>query len=251
MDGYTAAVMKTAHKRWLLAIVLGALLVFLVIYWRPLVALLEDLPRLRAWLRGLGPWGPVALIALNAAQIVLAPVPGQLVQAVAGYLFGLWPGAIYGALGMALGGTLSMSLGRLYGRPLVTRLVGGERLAHWERVAHTDSLLVWAVLMLPFFGDIPYLIAGLTKSPIWKVLGITLIIRGPSVILYAAVGAGTISGPPYLLVTLVVGLALLGIVGMLHGPRVLGWAEERLLRRLPVATSSPSEATEREEGSEE
>ena len=251
MAEYTAVGMKTAHKRWLLALIMGALLVVLVIYWRPLVALLEDLPRLRAWLRDLGPWGPVALIALNAAQIVLAPVPGQLVQAVAGYLFGLWPGAIYGALGMALGGTLSMSLGRLYGRPLITRSVGEERLAHWERVAHTDSPLVWAVLMLPIFGDIPYLIVGLTKPPIWKVLGITLIIRGPSVILYAAMGAGTISGPPYLLITLVVGLTLLGIMGMLYGQRVQRWAENRLFRSLPAATSAPPEVTDRVEGSEE
>jgi len=251
MAGYTAVGMKTAHKRWLLALVVGALSVVLVIYWRPLVALLGDLPRLRAWLRGLGPWGPIALIALNAAQIVLAPVPGQLVQAVAGYLFGLWPGAIYGALGMALGGALSMSLGRLYGRPLIRRLVGEERLAHWERIAHTDSPLVWAVLMLPFFGDIPYLIAGLTKSPIWKVLAIALVIRGPSVILYAAVGAGTISGPPYLLVGLVVGLGLLGIMGALYGRRLQGWAEERFLRRIPAAAGASPEVTDRVERPEE
>jgi uncharacterized membrane protein YdjX (TVP38/TMEM64 family) len=248
---YTGTGMKTAHKHWLLALIMGALLVALVIYWRPLGALLGDLPRLRAWLRGLGPWGPVALIALNAAQIVVAPVPGQLVQAVAGYLFGLWPGAIYGALGMALGGTLSMSLGRLYGRPLLTRLVGEERLAKWERVAHTDSPLVWAVIMLPIFGDIPYLIVGLTKPPIWKVLGITLIIRGPSVILYAAMGAGTISGPPYLLIALVVGLTLLGILGMLYGGRLQGWAEERLFRSFPAASHESPEAVARIDGPED
>jgi uncharacterized membrane protein YdjX (TVP38/TMEM64 family) len=233
--------MNTAHKRWLLILAMGALLVVLVVYWRPLVALLEDLPRLRAWLRGLGPWGPLALIGLNAAQIVLAPVPGQLVQAVAGYLFGLWPGAIYGALGMALGGALSMSLGRTIGRPLVTRLVGEERLDRWERVAHTDSPLVWAVLMLPLFGDIPYLIAGITRPPIWKVLGITLLVRGPSVILYAAMGAGIITGSPYLLVALVVGLALLGIAGMVYGHRVNEWAEKRFLPRLSGASDGSQE----------
>lgn len=232
--------MKTVHKRWFLGLILLAVVVLVVIFWRPLMGLLGDLPRLRAWLNDLGPWGPVALVTLNAAQIVLAPVPGQLVQAAAGYLFGLWPGAIYGALGMALGGTLSMTLGRLYGRPLITRLVGAGRLARWEGVARTDSLLVWAVLMLPIFGDIPYMIAGLTKAPVWKVLVITLVVRGPSVILYAAVGAGVISGPPYLLGTLVVGLALVGILGISYGPQVRTWAEERLLHHLP-AQSGPSE----------
>jgi len=243
--------MKTANKRWLLAAVLVALASLVVIYWHPLMALLGDLPRLRAWLRGLGPWGPVALVALNAVQIVLAPVPGQLVQAVAGYLFGLWPGALYGALGMALGGMLSMSLGRLYGRPVVERLMGVERLSRWEQVAHTDSPVVWAVLMLPLFGDIPYLIAGLTKAPIWKVLGVTLVIRGPSVILYAAIGAGTIAGPPYLLGTLVVGLALVGFLGMLYGSRVQSWVEERILHRLPGRASGPRGEPEAVEAAEE
>jgi uncharacterized membrane protein YdjX (TVP38/TMEM64 family) len=236
--------MKTAHKRWLLGLLLVALLVLVVMCWRPLMDLLGDLPRLRSWLHELGPWGPAALISLNAAQIVLAPVPGQLVQAVAGYLFGLWPGAIYGALGMALGGTLSMSLGRLYGRPLVERVLGRERLTRWEEVAHTDSPLVWAVLMLPLFGDIPYLIAGLTRAPIWRVLAITLVIRGPSVILYAAMGSGTITGSPYLLGTLMVALVLVGILGMLYGPRVQAWSEERLLRRLPGGNNPSGQAAE-------
>lgn len=244
---YTFPTMKTSHKRWLLALILVALAVPIVVYWQPLMTLLRDRPQLRAWLRGLGPWGPLALIGLNAAQIVLAPVPGQLVQAVAGYLFGLWPGAIYGALGMALGGTLSMSLGRLYGRPLVTRAVGAERLASWERVARTDSPLIWCLLMLPPFGDIPFLIAGLTKAPIWRVLGITLVVRGPSVVLYAAVGAGAIPGPPYVLGTLVIALALVGVLGMLYGSRVQAWIERHVLHRLPAGRNPSEESAEEAE----
>lgn len=239
--------MKTSHKRWLLALLLVALAVPLVVYWRPLMTLLRDRGQLRAWLHDLGPWGPLALIALNAAQIVLAPVPGQLVQAVAGYLFGLWPGAIYGTLGMALGGTLSMSLGRFYGRPLVALLVGSERLARWERLAHADSPLVWCVLMLPPFGDIPFLVAGLSRVPIWKVLGITLVVRGPSVVLYAAVGAGAISGPPYLLGTIVMALVLIAVLGLLYGARVQVWIEERLLGRLPASSKKSAEEAEKAE----
>jgi len=238
--------MKPSHKRWVLALILVGLALPIIIYWQPLMTLLRDKPRLRAWLHGLGPWGPLALIALNAVQIVLAPVPGQLVQLVAGYLFGLWPGAIYGALGMSLGGILSMNLGRFYGRPLIARLIGRERLARWEQVAHTDSPFIWSILMLPLFGDIPFLMAGLTKVPIWKVLGIALIVRGPSVVLYAAVGAGTVSSSSYLLGTLVIALTLIGILGLLYGPQAQAWAERHLLRRLPTSHASSTSAEEAE-----
>jgi uncharacterized membrane protein YdjX (TVP38/TMEM64 family) len=230
--------MKAALKKWLPALVLLVLVALVVVYWQPLRALLGDLPRLRDWLRGLGPWGPVALIAVNAAQIVAAPIPGQLVQAAAGYLFGLWPGALYGALGMALGGTLSMSLGRVYGRPLVTRLAGAERLAQWERAAHTDSTLIWCILLLPPFGDIPYLIAGLSKIPIWKVLGIIVLVRWPSAIVHAAVGAGVVSGSRWLVAGLLGGLTLLGVLGLVFAPRLWEWVQTRLPSRGPEGAGS-------------
>jgi len=237
--------MKAALKKWLPALILLVLVALVVIYWQPMRALLGDLARLRDWLRSLGAWGPLALIAINAAQIVAAPIPGQLVQAAAGYLFGLWPGALYGALGMTLGGALSMSLGRVYGRPLVTRLVGAERLAQWERVAHTDSPLIWCVLLLPPFGDIPYLIAGLSKIAIWKVLGIIVLVRWPSAVVHAAVGAGVVSGSGWLVAGLLGGMTLLGVLGLLLGPRLWVWVEKRLPGR---ATDDAGAATVEDDG---
>ena len=61
-------------------------------------------------------WGPAALIGINVAQILVAPIPGYVVQAAAGYLYGpLW-GGIYGAIGLMIGAMLAMLLARLLGR---------------------------------------------------------------------------------------------------------------------------------------
>jgi uncharacterized membrane protein YdjX (TVP38/TMEM64 family) len=173
-------------------------------------------------------------------------VPGMLVQGVAGYLFGLWPGALYGGLGMVLGGTISMMLGRVYGRPIVNHLVGGERLHRWEGVMHSDSPVIWVVLMLPPFGDIPYLIAGLSRVSIWKVLAIMLVVRFPSAILHAAIGAGVEGMSKWWLVSLLAGLALIGLIALLYGERVRDWFEDRALGRLMHEQSSETEKTEEE-----
>jgi uncharacterized membrane protein YdjX (TVP38/TMEM64 family) len=84
----------------------------------------SDPADLRAWLESLGPWGPVGLIALFVLQILVAPLPGYVFQAAAGYLFGWFWGAVYACIGMLIGGTLAMTLARIFGRPLVRRVVG-------------------------------------------------------------------------------------------------------------------------------
>src|SRR5688572_19780771 len=62
--------------RWLL--VGSALIAIVVLVWiGPQVwQLAQDKEALAAWVTDLGWLGPVALVALNAIQIVIAPIPG-------------------------------------------------------------------------------------------------------------------------------------------------------------------------------
>jgi hypothetical protein len=71
-------------------------------------------------------------------------------------------------------------------------MVGASRLERWEEVAHINTLPVWFFLMLGPFGDVPYYIAGLTSIAIWKIIAIALLLRTPSVLVAAAVGAGLV-----------------------------------------------------------
>lgn len=53
--------------------------------------------------RGLRPFAPFIFVLLQASQIVLAPIPGQLIAFVGGYLFGVVQGTIYSLIGAVLG----------------------------------------------------------------------------------------------------------------------------------------------------
>jgi uncharacterized membrane protein YdjX (TVP38/TMEM64 family) len=183
-------------RSWLKILLVAGLAVVAMLavrYWREVAAFVSNPEELRAWLARLGPLGPLGLIAFNTIQVVVAPVPGYPVQIASGYLFGWWQGSLYAVIGMILGGLLAMTLARVYGRPLVQRVVGVERLERWEQVAHLNSLAVWFVLMLGPLGDAPYYIAGLTKLAVWKLLAIVLLVRTPSVMVSTALGAGLIS----------------------------------------------------------
>lgn len=224
--------MRPWIKRGLLVALAVTAVILFVRYYRELFAFLSNEELLQAWLDQLGPVGPLAVIALNALQVVVAFVPGYAMMIAAGYLYGFPLGAIYGAIGMALGGVIAMALSRRYGRPLVVRMVGEDRMQRWEDVTHLNSLPIWFFLMLGPFGDVPYYIAGLTTIAIWKIIAIALLLRTPSVTVAAAIGAGLVDWrSPWV----IGGAALLMVVGgvvVRYQNRIESFVDQKVLPRL-------------------
>lgn len=188
--------LRLSRQQWLALFFLLALIVLAWWFREPLRAHLSNLPEARIWLQSLGPLGAVIFIAINAAQIVIAPIPGYIVQLAGGWVFGAVLGAILGIAGLALGATLAMLLARLLGRPFVSRVIGTERMARWEHVTRADRAWPWAALFLAPIGDVPYFLAGLSRYPIRRLVLIAVVVRSPSVTLAAAVGAGVVAVNP-------------------------------------------------------
>ena len=179
-------------KRYRYWLIVPVALLLVAQIWRneaALRAFISDPSVVESFVLQLGWFGPIALVFLNALQIVFAPIPGYVVQVAAGFLYGpLW-GGIWGSIGMLLGATLAFWLSRIFGRPLAERLVGRSRLEKWESVSHSTSTVIWFFLLLGPTGDIPYFLAGLSSVSYLKVLIITIALRVPAVFLAAAAGA--------------------------------------------------------------
>lgn len=195
-------------------------------------AMVHDPTQIEAWVAGLGWLGPLALIALNALQIVIAPIPGYMVQVAAGFLFGPMWGGVWGALGMLLGATLAFWLARFYGRPLAEHLVGRSRLAQWETVTYSTNTLVWCVMLLGPTGDVPYFLAGLSRVSFVKVLVIAAVVRIPSVFVAAAAGAGVMLLTWWQLALIVALLAGVFLLFIRYREHILHWTNTRLQHRL-------------------
>lgn len=224
--------MKTWATRLVAAILVVIVLVLAVRYHREVLAFLSDKAQLEAWLSQLGPWGPLGIIALNSLQVIVAFIPGYVMQVAAGFFFGFPLGAVYSLIGMAFGGIIAIGLARWLGRPLVIRMIGETRLNRWEHVAHLDSLPVWFILMLGPFGDIPYYIAGLTSLPIWKIIAVAVLVRTPTVFVSAAVGAGSIDyRNPFFIAGAAV-FMVLAVLAMRYQSRMEGWIDQVILPRV-------------------
>jgi uncharacterized membrane protein YdjX (TVP38/TMEM64 family) len=157
----------------------------------PIWALLGDQERLRAWVARLGPWGPLATISLNVAQVILAPVPGQFVGVMNGYLYGIAAGTLYSMIGLVIGTATAMVLGRRFGRPLIERLVTPDQLTRWDDItAHQGPWFFFLVFLFPFVpDDVTSFLIGLSPLSLPRMLILTTLGRLPGVFVSCWVGA--------------------------------------------------------------
>jgi uncharacterized membrane protein YdjX (TVP38/TMEM64 family) len=162
--------------------------------WRwggPLFAFFRDQDQIREWLAGFGPLAPLISIVLNIAQVLLAPVPGQVIGLANGYLFGVLWGTVYSLLGVMFGSALAMGLGRWLGRPIVERFVGSTHLARWDHLAdRRGPLFFFLVFLLPLVpDDIACFAVGLSPLSIPYILALAVIGRLPGLIVSSWIGA--------------------------------------------------------------
>ncbi|MBT2429733.1 TVP38/TMEM64 family protein [Streptomyces sp. ISL-112] len=142
---------RPAHAAWIRLAFLVALLLALGSW----VALGggDQLRDVRQWVDSLGMWGPV-VFAVIYALAVTALLPGSVLTASAGVLFGLPVGACAVLVGATAGAALSFGLARWLGRPAVARYAGSGRMARLDayltRRGFAAVLLVRLVPLFPF-----------------------------------------------------------------------------------------------------
>lgn len=157
----------------------------------------------------LGVWGPVVIVASKTLQVLMAPIPGQVIGMTAGYLYGYLWGTLYCMLGLALGSWLNVWLARRLGRPLVERVANPKLLQRLDDLASRHG--VWAfflVFLFPFFpDDVACLAAGLTPLPIGTILVLAIIGRLPGVFFQTWLGAtAQVLAPQFVAPLVVLGL---------------------------------------------
>jgi uncharacterized membrane protein YdjX (TVP38/TMEM64 family) len=178
----------------------------------------------RARLAAAGALAPVAFVLVQAVQVVVAPVPGQALSAVGGYLFGGLAGTAYSVTGVLLGSLVAFELARRYGRPFVERVVHPDALADFDGFVtdHGRVGLFLAFLLPTFPDDLLCFLAGVSKIRRSELLILILVGRTPSFALAAYAGQGAATGHYWLVVGLVAALAVVTIVVGRYRTRLRG-----------------------------
>lgn len=192
-----------------------------------------DLTGVRDYLQGFGIWAPLVSVALIQVQAVVAPLPSLPLMYANGLLFGtLWGGLLSWASILA-SAVLCFGLARLWGRPLVERVVSPTALA-WADQAFIRfgpfALVLGRLIPLTPFDLLSYA-AGLTPMRLGPFCVATGLGMTPAIFLTAAAGDLGIRSPW----ALVAGsLAIAGVAGL------AAWLRPALLRRLASSPPVPT-----------
>ncbi|MGB9553033.1 MAG: TVP38/TMEM64 family protein, partial [bacterium] len=128
---------------------------------------------------------------LQALQVAIFPIPGFFGM-LGGFLFGFVPGLIYSQIGTVLGSMLAFFLAKVFGRPLVEKIVSREKLKKFDSLARNKGTLFFLLYYwLPYLPkDAMCYFAGLTPMGYWTYFMISFFGRLPGTISATLIGAG-------------------------------------------------------------
>jgi uncharacterized membrane protein YdjX (TVP38/TMEM64 family) len=139
------------------------------------------LERVRSMVESLGPFAPIVYTLAVVVEVIVAPIPGALLYAPGGAIFGAFWGGTLALVGNVIGAAICCVLGRLIGERLLGAHAASPQFARYRTQLADRGL--WVVLLLranPLTSsDLVSYAAGVAGVPAWKVAGGTLIGLAP------------------------------------------------------------------------
>lgn len=160
------------------------------------ILLQADKEQVRIWLESWGPLAPLVFILVQALQLVVAPIPGEVTGFLAGFLFGVPGGFVYATLGIVLGSTLFFLIGRWLEVLLIEKWIRQETLEKFNFLIEREGALGAFILFLIPGAPKDYLcfILGLSRMPLKMFLLLMTVGRMPATFLLTLQGAQVYQG---------------------------------------------------------
>ena len=171
--------MRKSHLPWLVLVVI---LLTMLVSWRnnEIVAKLLDAQLsaservlvLQHFFQKAGFFAPVAYVIFVIAEVIVAPIPGLMLYAPGGLIFGPWLGGFLAIIGNTIGAGISCFLVRSMGSGWLDRISANTSMDKLQKSLNRRGF--WMILFLrlnPLTStDLLSYAAGLTRIPIWHVM---------------------------------------------------------------------------------
>ncbi len=196
---------------------IAAIVLVSIFAGKPLLKIIEDPAQFRTWVEAKGAFAWVVFLAIQIVQVIIALIPGEPVELVAGYAFGIWLGTLLSMIGIVLGSALVFIFSRKYGLKLIEVFISKEKLYSYGFIK--DSQKLYFILFLFFLipgtpKDTLTYFAGLTPISLKTFLLLISIARIPSV-LSSTLAGNALGMQEYksaiIIYAITIGVSLLGV----------------------------------------
>lgn len=180
---------------------------------------------LSEWVSGAGIWGVMVLLGIQMLQVVVAFIPGEPVEVVAGLMYGTIGGLFICLAGILLSSAAVFYLVRRLGRSRLEKTELYPKLTQYKFLQSAEKLetMVFILYLIPGTPkDMLVYICALTTLPMRSFLTISTLARIPSVITSTMAGASFANGNYALTVAIFAVTGLAGLLGIAYHNKRFG-----------------------------
>lgn len=182
------------------------------------------------WIGERGIWGILILLGLQVLQVIIAFIPGEPMELLAGALCGALGGTVLCLTGTVLASACIFALSRRYGRRLLALLGFGEKqVAQWKWLQRDEQsekadMVIFLVFLIPGTPkDMLTYVVGMTRVSLKRFLCLSTLARVPSVLSSTLIGSSVIQGEGETALILMLITGLLGILGIEAREKILAF----------------------------
>lgn len=185
-------------------------------------------------LRGTGVLGVIILTLIQILQVVVAFIPGEVVELASGALYGVFGGLVLCLVGLNIGTLIIFGLVRLLGGAYVRENVSKKQYKYLQILNDPNRALValFFIFLIPGIPkDILIYFIPLTRVKMWKFMIVSSVARIPSIVSSTFTAEAALRGD-YLSAGIIFGVFLvLGVLGVIFNKQIYALAEKIFVRK--------------------
>ncbi len=137
------------------------------------------------YVKSFGNYGFIVAIGIQIVQVIIALIPGEIVEIGIGYAYGWFWGTLMCLIGIAIGSAIIFMLVKKFGVRFVELFVSSDKINEMRFINSEKKLrrFTFAVYFIPGTPkDLLTFFVGLTRMPLKEFLALTLFARIPSIV---------------------------------------------------------------------
>uniref|UniRef100_UPI0026F3AD88 TVP38/TMEM64 family protein n=1 Tax=uncultured Adlercreutzia sp. TaxID=875803 RepID=UPI0026F3AD88 len=179
--------------------------------------------RVTTEVRNAGPWGFLILLAIQFLQIVVAFIPGEVVQVAAGMIYGPWVGALIIWIGCIISSSFIFVLVHKLGAPFVQAMVPEKymgKFREWEKSPKFNAIVFILFLIPGLPKDVFTYLTPLTHMSMRSFVLISNFARIPGIVLSTYAASGLVTGDIAQSVAIFAVTAIVAVVALIIYSRI-------------------------------